>query len=224
MKYFKTKSLFVVHLYTQIRKKDSLRDIVCGLEQHESKWYHIGLEKIKRSTISDTNNRIPYQVYERLFYALLKKCNGQIQKSNFKFKNPLYALDSSIIDLCLSVFDWAKCRRKKGGLKLHCLYDIKTKIPAFNVITSAKETDVTVAKNTVFPLSPDSIVTFDRAYVDFNLFQAYEEAKVFVVTHAKENLRFELIAQQDIPKKKGLQFDQIVQIKDTKQRLKYPGK
>ena len=107
--------MFVVHLYAQIRKKDSLRDIVCGIEQHESKWYHIGLEKIKRSTISDANNRIPYQVYERLFYALLKKCNGQIQKSNFKFKNPLYALDSSIIDLCLSVVDWAKCRRKKGG-------------------------------------------------------------------------------------------------------------
>ena len=224
MKYFRTKSLFVVHLYAQIRKKDSLRDIVCGLEQHESKWYHIGLEKIKRSTISDANNRIPYQVYERLFYALLKKCNGQIQKLNFKFKNPLYALDSSIIDLCLSVFDWAKCRRKKGGLKLHCLYDIKTQIPAFNVITSAKETDVTVAKNTVFPLSPDSIVTFDRDYVDFNLFQAYEEAKVFVVTRAKDNLRFELLGQQDIPNKKGLQFDQIVQIKDSKQRLKYPGK
>ncbi len=224
VKYFKTKSLFVVHLYAQIRKKDSLRDIVCGLEQHESKWYHIGLEKIKRSTISDANNRISYQVYESLFYSLLKKCNGQIQKTNFKFKNPLYALDSSIIDLCLSVFDWAKFRRKKGGLKLHCLYDIKTQIPAFNVITSAKEADVNIAKNTVFPLSPDSIVTFDRAYVDFNLFQVYEESSVFFVTRAKENLRFELLGQQDIPKKKGLQFDQIVQIKDPKQRLKYPGK
>ena len=65
VKYFKTKALFVVHLYAQVRKKDSLRDIVCGLEQHQSKWYHIGIEKIKRSTISDANNRLPYQVYER---------------------------------------------------------------------------------------------------------------------------------------------------------------
>ena len=158
MKYFKTKSLFVVHLYSQIRKKDSLRAIVCGLEQHQKKWYHIGLEKIKRSTISDANNRIPYQVYESLFYSLLKKCKGLTPQTSFRFKNPLYALDSSIIDLCLSVFDWATFRRRKGGLKLHCLFDIKTQIPAFNVITSAKEADVKVAKNTTLPLIPDSIL------------------------------------------------------------------
>ncbi len=117
VKYFTTKALFVVHLYSQIRKKDSLRDIVCGLEQHQSKWYHIGLEKIKRSTISDANNRVPYEVYESLFYTMLKKCSGLTQKTTFKFKNPLYAIDSSVIDLCLSVFDWAKFRRAKGGIK-----------------------------------------------------------------------------------------------------------
>jgi len=224
VKYFKTKALFVVHLYAQIRKKDSLRDIVCGLEQHKSKWYHIGLEKIKRSTISDANNRVPYQVYENLFNSMLKKCANLTQGNKFKFKNPLYALDSSIIDLCLSVFDWAKFRRTKGGLKLHCLFDLKTQIPAFNVITPAKESDVKVAKQTELPLIPDSIVTFDRAYVDFSLFKAYEESKVFFVTRAKENLRFEFLGQQEIPKKKGLQFDQIVQIKNAKQRKKYPGK
>jgi hypothetical protein len=75
VKYFTTKALFVVHVYSQIRKKDSLRDIVCGLEQHQSKWYHIGLQTIKRSTISDANNRISYEVYESLFYAMLKKCH-----------------------------------------------------------------------------------------------------------------------------------------------------
>jgi len=224
VKYFKTKALFVVHLYAQIRKKDSLRDIVCGLEQNKSKWYHIGLQKVKRSTISDANNRVPYQVYERLFYAMLKKCQGLTQKTTFKFKNPLYALDATIIDLCLSVFDWAKFRRTKGGLKIHCLYDLKTQIPTFNVITTAKESEVKVAKNTPFSLIPDSIITFDRAYIDFNLFQTYEETGVFFVTRAKENLRFEFLGQQDIPKKRGLQFDHIVQIKSPKQRQKYPGK
>jgi len=224
VKYFKTKALFVVHLYAQVRQKDSLRDIVCGLEQHQSKWYHIGIEKIKRSTISDANNRVPYQVYENLFYAMLKKCNNITQNTKFKFKNPLYALDSSTIDLCLSVFDWAKFRRTKGGIKLHSLVDLKTQIPEFNVITTAKESDVTVAKQEAFPLIPDSIITFDRAYVDFKLFQSYQNAKVFFVTRAKDNLRFELLGQQEIPKKRGLQFDQIVQIKNHKQRQKYPGK
>ena len=223
VKYFKTKALFVVHLYAQIRKKDSLRDIVCGLEQHQSKWYHLGLEKIKRSTISDANNRVPYEVYERLFYAMLKKCHNLTQTTQFKFKNPLYALDSSIIDVCLSLFDWAKFRRTKGGLKLHCLLDLKTQIPAFNVITTAKESDVKVAKNNPFPLISDSIVTFDRAYIDFSLFQDYEEAGVFFVTRTKENLRFEFLGQQDIPHKKGLQFDHIVRIKSPIQRKRFPG-
>jgi hypothetical protein len=224
VKYFTTKALFVVHLYSQIRKKDSLRDIVCGLEQHQSKWYHIGLLKIKRSTISDANNRVPYEVYESLFYTMLKKCSGLTQKTPFKFKNPLYAIDSSVIDLCLSVFDWAKFRRSKGGIKLHCQFDLKTQIPAFNVISTARESDVKVAKETPFPLTPDSIVTFDRAYVDFNLFQTYQDKGVFFVTRAKDNLRFEFLGQQDIPRKKGLQFDHIVQIKTPKQREKYPGK
>lgn len=224
VKYFKTKALFVVHLYAQIRQKDSLRDIVCGLEQHQSSWYHIGLKKIKRSTISDANNRINYEVYEKLFYVMLKKCQALTQTTKFKFKNNLYALDSSTIDLCLSLFDWAKFRRTKGGIKLHALVDLKTQIPAFAVVTPAKDSDVKIAKQTAFPLSPDSIVTFDRAYIDFNLFQTYEESNVFFVTRAKENLRFDFLGQQDIPKKKGLQFDHIVQIKNPVQRKKYPGK
>jgi len=224
VKYFKTKALFVVHLYSQIRKKESLRDIVCGLEQHQNKWYHLGIEKIKRSTISDANNRIPYQVYEQLFYTMLKKCEHLTPTTHFKFKNPLYALDASIIDLCLSVFDWAKFRRTKGGVKLHSVFDLKTHIPTFNVITSANESEVKVAKQEAFPMIPDSITTFDRAYVDFTLFKAYQDARMFFVTRAKDNLRFELLGQQDIPKKKGLQFDQIVQIKNPKQRQKYPGK
>ena len=84
VKYFKTKALFTVHLFSHIRKKDSLRDIICSLDQHKSKWYHIGLEKIKRSTISDANNRVPYQVYERLFYAILKKCYHLTQRTTHK--------------------------------------------------------------------------------------------------------------------------------------------
>jgi hypothetical protein len=224
VKYFKTKALFVVHLYAQIRKKDSLRDIICGLEQHQSKWYHIGLKKIKRSTISDANNRVPYEVYEQLFYGMLSKCSNLTTKTKFKFKNPLYALDSSVIDLCLSVFDWAKFRRTKGGLKVHCLFDIKSQIPAFNVITTANKSDVKIAKEIDFKLSPDSIVTFDRAYIDFNLFQSYENTGAFFVTRAKENLRFDFLGQQDMPKKRGLQFDHIVQISNPNQRQKYPGK
>ncbi|MCP4049898.1 MAG: transposase, partial [bacterium] len=105
----------------------------------------------------------------------------------------------------LSVFDWAKFRCKKGAVKMHCLFDIKAQIPVFNVITPAKEAEVTVAKNTDFKLVPDSIVVFDRAYNDFDLFQSYEEAGAFFVTRAKKNLRFELLGQQEIPKNMAMQ-------------------
>ena len=224
VKYFRTKTLFVVHLYAQIRHKDSLRDIKCGLDQHKNNWYHVGIEKIKRSTISDANNRVSFQVYEQLFYAMLSKCEVLTGNHKFKFKNPLYALDSTTIKLCLSVFDWAKFRCKKGAIKMHCLFDIKQQIPVFNVITPARESDVIIAKSSTLPLIPDSINVFDRAYNDFDLFYGYEKAGAFFVTRAKENLRFELLGQHNLPKKKGLQFDQIVQIRDPKQRKKYPGK
>ena len=223
VKHFKTKALFAVHLFAQIRKKDSLRDILCGLEHHRSSWYHIGLKRLARSTISDANKRITYEVYERLFYHMLAKC--QFGKNHrFNFENKLYALDSSTIDLCLSVFDWAKFRRKKGGIKLHCLYDIKEQIPAFNVISTAKLHDAKIPQSTEFNLIPDSIITFDRAYIDFKQFYAYQTQGIFFVTRAKNNLRFDLLGQLDFPAQKGLQFDHVVQISSSKQRENYPDK
>ncbi|MCP4049944.1 MAG: transposase [bacterium] len=105
--------------------------------------------------------------------------------------------------MCLSVFDWAKFRLRKRAVKLHCLFDIKAQIPVFNAITTAKESDIIVAKNSALPKIPDSINVFDRAYNDFDLFYRYEEAGAFFVTRAKENLRFELPGQHDLPKKKA---------------------
>lgn len=223
VKIFKTKALFAVHLFAQIRKKDSLRDILSGLDHHRGSWYHIGLKKIARSTISDANNRINYEVYEQLFYHMLSKC--QFKKSHkFTFENKLYALDGTVIDLCLSVFDWAKFRRKKGGIKVHCLYDIKDQIPAFNVITPACVNEAKVAQKTDFNLSPDSIVTFDRAYIDFEQFHAYETKGVFFVTRTKSNLRFDFLGQHSSPIKKGIQFDHVVQVSSPQGHQKYPGK
>ena len=224
VKQFTTKALFAVHLFAQIRQKDSLRDILCGLEQHKSSWYHIGLKKIARSTISDANNRITYEVYEQLFYQMLGKCQQMTTHDRFKFDNPLYALDASTIDLCLSVFDWAKFRVKKGGIKLHCLFDIKTQIPVFNVITTAKEHEAKTTREMNLKLTPDSIIVFDRAYIDFAQFHTYETSGVFFVTRAKENLRFKYLGQLPIPTVKGLQYDHVVQVSNPGQREKYPGK
>ena len=125
----------------------------------------------------------------------------------------MYPLDSSTIDFCLSVIDLAKIRREKGGIKIHFLFDIKSQIPAFNVITTAKEADVTVAKTMKVHLTPDSIVTFDRAYVDFNLFQSYQAERCFFVTRNNSNLRFELLGQLPIPKKKVFNLIMLCKLK-----------
>jgi hypothetical protein len=223
VKHFTTKALLAVHLFAQIRQKDSLRDILCGLNQHQSSWYHIGVQNIAKSTMGDANNRIDYRVYEDLFYQMLAKCQFGKQH-RFSFENKLYALDATTIDLCLGIIPWAKFRKTKGGIKVHCLYDIKEQIPALNVISTANVHEVKVARDTDLKLIPDSIITFDRAYLDFNLFHTYQTQGIFFVTRDKKNSRFQFLGQHSIPTQKGVQFDHIVQVSDPNQLEKYPGK
>src|SRR3989338_2654287 len=117
MKTFSTWQQFITMLYSQIKQKDSLRDIVAGLTTQFAKWYHIGLQSVKRSTLSDANNKRDYKIFEELFYhsliktfrdRLLSRCRDLTPRHRFRFKNPLYTVDATTIDLCLSAFPWAK--------------------------------------------------------------------------------------------------------------------
>jgi len=148
---------FITLMYAQIKGKDSLRDIEIGLSAHSSRWYHLGLDRVRRSTLSDANNRRDYRIFEEMFYSLPGRCKGHTPKHSFRFKNPLYYIDATVIDLCLSVFPWAKFRKTKGAIKLHCLYDHSGALPSFMVVTDGKKHDVGVVKDHSFPLVPDSI-------------------------------------------------------------------
>jgi hypothetical protein len=154
-------------LYSQITQKDSLRDIVTGLSAHAARWYHLGLTGIHKSTLADANAKRDYRIFEGLFYNLLARCKNLTPKHKFRFNNPLYTIDSTTIDLCLSVFPWAKFRKTKGAIKMHCLYDHSGAMPCFLTVTDGKKHDVRVVKETSFPLSPDSIVSVDKAYIDY---------------------------------------------------------
>ena len=217
-------NVFIAHLFAQIRGKDSLRDIETSLNQQQRKWSHLGIQTVSRSTLSDANKRINPEIFERLFYTFLNKCTHLSAKKKFKFKNPLYALDATVIDLCLSMYDWAKFRKTKGAIKLHCLMDIKGSIPTFMVLTDGKKHDATIAQDVPFPLLPDSIITFDRAYMDFGVFGAYQKNGVFFVTRAKSSLNYTVTGQHPLPKRKGLLFDQEIQLSNQAQRYDYPGK
>ena len=120
---------FVTLLYAQIKKLDSLPEILTSLNSHAGSHYHLGLKRAVRSTLSDANNRRDHRIYEELFYRILKTCQSLTPPHSFRFENPLYSLDASIIELSLSVFPWADYNRTKGALKLHCLLDHRVNIP-----------------------------------------------------------------------------------------------
>jgi hypothetical protein len=205
---------FITLLYAQIKGHNSLRDIVAGLNTQSNKWYHIGLDTVARSTLSDANNKRDHRVFEGLFYHMLERCRSLTPSHGFKFKNPLYTIDSTVIDLCLSVFPWAKFRRTKGALKIHCLLDHRGCIPSFLVVTEGKKHDFRVVKETGLPLIPDSIICMDRGYLDMKYLYSLHSQGVFFVIRAKKNVCCEILGQHEIPNRKGLLGDFTVQTKN----------
>jgi len=207
-------------LYAQIKGHDSLRDIVTGLSAQSDKWYHIGLNSVARSTLADANNKRDWHIYEGLFYSLLERCRDMTPRHKFKFKNPLYSLDSTVISLCLSLFPWAKYRTTKGALKIHFLLDHRGCIPSFAVVTEGRRHDVAVAKEIDPPLLPDSIIALDRAYLDLKYLHSLHEKGCYFVTRAKKNTVCEITGQQKMPDKKGLLGDLVVRMDGYPQDLR----
>jgi transposase len=136
---------FVAMLFCQLGRAHSLREITGGLRSCEDKLKHLGITALSRSTLAYANEHRPWQLYQRIFMQLFERCQSQVKvKKKFRFKNKLVGLDSTIIDLCISLFDWAKFRRTKGAIKLHMLLDHDGYLPCFAVITEGKVADVKV--------------------------------------------------------------------------------
>ena len=223
-KHFTAWNQMLVNLYAQITGKKSLRDIETGLKMQKNSWYHLGLVNAVRSTISYANKKRSYRIAQNAFYHLLKKCKDITPKHKFRFKNPLHILDSTTIDLCLSVFPWAKFRKRKGALKIHTLLDHRGTIPSFMVITDAKQHDVKVAKNLFLPVSLDSIIVIDKAYIDFKWLYTLRKRRVYFVSRAKRDMRYEVIGQQEVNSNKGVLADEEIILTGYYSSRKYPEK
>ena len=223
-KHFTAWNQLLVNLYAQISGKKSLRDIETGLKMQQNSWYHLGLVNAVRSTISYANSKRSYQIAENTFYHLLGKCRDYAPKHKFRFKNPLYTLDSSVIDLCLSMFPWAKFRKRKGALKIHTLLDHRGTIPSFMVVTDAKQHDVKVARNLFLPVSLDSIIAIDKAYVNFQWLYGLTRRGIYFVTRAKNNMNYQVIGQQEVNSSKGLLADEEIRLTGFYTGQKYPEK
>ncbi len=224
-KYFTGWQQLITLQYAQIVGHDSLRAIQTSLGVHYQKWYHLGLDGIKRSTLSDAMKNRPYQIYEGLFYKLLDKCRAVTPGHKFRFKNPLFSMDATVIDLCLSVFPWAEFRQRKGAIKLHYLYDHRGALPAFMVMTDGKSSDIKVARSDEkldFHLLPDSIISFDRAYIDFKWLYSLELRKVWFVTRLKSNIQYRIIGQHHPITNKLISRDEKIELVVDKTRAKYP--
>lgn len=170
---------FVAMMFCQLAKAKSLREIDTGLRSCEGKLKHLGIrEAPRRSTLAYANAHRPWVLFQKVFYDVLAKAQMAAPSKKLAFKHKLYSLDSTIIELCATMFDWAKYRTSKGAAKLHLLLNHDGCLPHYALITEGKVADVSIAQQWEMPKG--SIVVMDRGYIDYNLFERYGALRKWV--------------------------------------------
>lgn len=189
IKSFSCWNQLLVMMFGQLSNREGLRDLIVALEAHWRKLYHLGMGKsVTRSNLSKANELRSYRIFEDFAYYLVAEARSKSTEKIFGFDGHVYAFDSTTIDLCLEVFEWAKFRKHKGGIKIHTLYDIEAQVPAFFHITTASTNDMKAMPE--IPYEKGAYYIFDRGYNDFsNLFKIEQIEATFVV-RAKKNLKF----------------------------------
>lgn len=224
VKKFTTWKQLTALLYAQASGKSSLRDITDGLALQRKRTYHLGLdEPVTRSTLSDANARRDYRIYEDLFYALLERCRDLTPKHRFRFKNPLYSLDATMIDLSLESFPWARFKARKGALRLHYQLDHSGNIPVFMVMTDGKTQEINAVKSNL-SIIPDSIYCFDRGFMDYAWFQRITDEKAFFVTRPRTPMSIRHLGQHQQLKSDGIVFDEVVELNSKQGQRCHPAK
>jgi len=203
-------SQFVTMGIAQLSGRSSLRDIVENVDAQRQRLYHLGTAKLSRSNLARMNEGKPYQLYEDLFGVLLKRCQAGVSGHGFRFKNPLYSLDATTIDLCLSLFPWAKFRETKGAIKMHVGMNHKGNLPEFITVTEGKRHDVKEGRRMNFPKG--SIVAMDRGYTDYKWYKELSDKGIYFVTRLKKNATVRIVSRRDVDKSTGLTSDQTIEI------------
>lgn len=207
-------SQFVAMTSAQLSSRASLRDLVSNLSAQAKKLYHLGLKPVNRSTLARVNDEKPHALYEALFEKLLGRCQGISPKHHFRFKNRLYSIDASVIDLCLSVFPWATFRRAKGAVKLHMGLDHSGCLPAFVSVTEGGKHEMSWARTLELPRG--SFVAFDKGFVDYKWFSSLVNKGVFFVTRQKTNACYKVTERRRTNKTKGILADQTIRLTGVK--------
>ena len=211
-------------LFCQFAHAKSLGEIRDGLRVTCGKLNHLGLRSAPaKSTLAYANGHRPWELYQKLFEYLLEltRCESPGKKRRFRFKNKLFSLDATTVDLCLSLFPWAQFRQTKGAVKLHLLLDHDGYLPVFAVITDGLTHEMSVARQFSFPKG--SIVVLDRGYNDYSLFAEWSAQGIYFVTPQKSNAAYEVVEERSIPKDRNILSDQLIRFTGARSKQKHPG-
>jgi len=207
-------ALLVCHLYAQLARQVSLRDLETTIRSKLRKFVHLGISQFSRSTMAEANERRSYRIFEELFCLMYQRCQHKAPGHKFRFKHKLYTLDATTVDLCLSVFRWARFRKTKGALKIHTLLDHRGHIPRCIIITEGKTHEIEVARK--LRLEADSILIIDKAYIDYCWLYHIHLQDAWFVTRLKRNARYRVKKRLAVDRSLGITSDQLIQIKGTR--------
>jgi DDE family transposase/uncharacterized protein DUF4372 len=216
---------FLCMAFAQLTYRESLRDIEACLRVAKPKLYHMGIRSnVSRNTLAHANENRDWRIYADFAQVLIKIARELYANEDFglELENAVYAFDSTTIDLCLSVFPWAKFRKNKAAVKLHTLLDLRGNIPVVISITNGKIHDVNALDDLIF--EPGAIYIFDKAYIDFARLYRMHQSLAFFVTRAKSNFVFKRLYSQPVDKSTGVRADQIIMVTGFYTLLDYPEK
>jgi len=216
---------FLCMAFAQLTYRESLRDIQACLRASQQKLYHMGFRgTVSRNTLAHANQVRDWRIYADFAHVLIKWARNLYIDDPFgvQLEQAVYVLDSTTIDLCLSLFPWAKFRKRKGAIKLHTLLDLHGNIPALVIVTHGKVHDVTIIDNIL--LEAGAIYIMDRGYMDFSRLYTIHQSSAFFITRAKRNLQFKRLYSHIIDKTTGIQCDQVIVFKGFYAKQNYPEK
>jgi len=216
---------FLCMAFAQLTFRESLRDIQACLRASQQKLYHMGFRsKVSRNTLAHANQVRDWRIYADFAHVLINRARSLYIDDPFgvQLKQAAYVLDSTTVDLCLSLFPWAKFRKRKGAIKLHTLLDLRGNIPALVIVTHGKVHDVNIIDYIL--LEAGAIYIMDRGYMDFSRLYTIHQSSAFFITRAKRNLQFKRLYSHIIDKTTGIQCDQIIVFKGFYSKQDYPEK
>jgi hypothetical protein len=212
-------------IFGQLSSRDSLSDLIICLNSQQNKSYHLGMGNgTSKANLAKANEKRDYRIYESFAAVLVARAqsSGIVDDAfNLSIEAPVYAIDATVVDLCLNLFWWGKFRKHKAAVKLHTMLDVKTNIPTFIFVTSGAVHELSLLDE--FPIEEGSYYLLDKGYIDFEKLHRIHKAPAYFVVRAKENFAFVRLHSRPVDKKSGVKCDQTVRLKNKVVSLKYPN-